>query len=146
MSVDPRNIPPVFSIDVTPDRRATAPTTDSGAETAALLRQLVGLQQKQCKLMEDLIQSVNAAQKQRQNELHQWRESNPELAAQCRTAVDTLCRVQSQFLKNLTQDVADNEEYLVDGDFMLQEFVDRYGPRLAHLNGVLQVLSQLSAP
>ena len=25
------------------------------------------------------------------------------------------------------------------------EFVDRYGPRLAHLNGVLQVLSQLSS-
>ena len=27
---------------------------------------------------------------------------------------------------------------------MLNEFVDRFGPRLAHLNGVLQVLSQLS--
>jgi hypothetical protein len=29
---------------------------------------------------------------------------------------------------------------------MLNEFVDRFGPRLAHLNGVLQVLAQLSAP
>jgi hypothetical protein len=28
---------------------------------------------------------------------------------------------------------------------MLNEFVDRFGPRLAHLNGVLQVLSQLGA-
>jgi hypothetical protein len=27
----------------------------------------------------------------------------------------------------------------------LSEFVDRYGPRLAHLNGVLQVLAQLSS-
>jgi hypothetical protein len=33
----------------------------------------------------------------------------------------------------------------MDGEFMLNEFVDRYGPRLAHLNGVLQVLSQLSS-
>jgi len=33
----------------------------------------------------------------------------------------------------------------LDGEFMLNEFVDRFGPRLAHLNGVLQVLSQLSA-
>jgi len=32
----------------------------------------------------------------------------------------------------------------MDGEFMLNEFVDRFGPRLAHLNGVLQVLSQLS--
>ena len=34
---------------------------------------------------------------------------------------------------------------MMDGEFMLNEFVDRFGPRLAHLNGVLQVLSQLSA-
>jgi hypothetical protein len=28
---------------------------------------------------------------------------------------------------------------------MLNEFVDRFGPRLAHLNGVLQVLAQLGS-
>jgi len=28
---------------------------------------------------------------------------------------------------------------------MLNEFVDRFGPRLAHLNGLLQILSQLSS-
>ena len=31
------------------------------------------------------------------------------------------------------------------GEFMLNEFVDRFGPRMAHLNGLLQVLSQLSS-
>jgi hypothetical protein len=45
----------------------------------------------------------------------------------------------------LTAEVQDSEDTLRDSDFMLQEFVDRYGPRLAHLNGVLQVLSQLAA-
>jgi hypothetical protein len=52
-------------------------------------------------------------------------------------------RVQTQFLEKLTDEVAENEDSLVDGDFMLSEFVDRFGPRLAHLNGVLQVLAQL---
>ena len=33
----------------------------------------------------------------------------------------------------------------MEGEFMLNEFVDRFGPRMAHLNGLLQVLSQLSA-
>jgi hypothetical protein len=28
---------------------------------------------------------------------------------------------------------------------MLNEFVDRFGPRMAHLNGLLQVLAQLSS-
>jgi hypothetical protein len=32
----------------------------------------------------------------------------------------------------------------LDGEFVLSEFVDRFGPRMAHLNGVLQVLAQIS--
>jgi len=54
--------------------------------------------------------------------------------------------VQSEFLSTLTAEIEDNAEDLKDGDFVFNEFVDRYGPRLAHLNGVLQMLSQLSAP
>ena len=42
-------------------------------------------------------------------------------------------------------DVNDGFEDMMDSEFVLNEFVDRYGPRLAHLNGVLQLLSQLSA-
>jgi hypothetical protein len=37
----------------------------------------------------------------------------------------------------------EDPDVLMDGEFMLNEFIDRYGPRLAHLNGVLQVLAQL---
>lgn len=67
------------------------------------------------------------------------------LARCCRQAAESLSRVQTEFLKMLTSEISDNYEALLDGDFMLNEFVDRFGPRLAHLNGVLQVLSQLSA-
>ena len=38
-----------------------------------------------------------------------------------------------------------SEEHLIEGEYMLNEFVDRFGPRLAHLNGVIQVLAQLSS-
>jgi hypothetical protein len=34
---------------------------------------------------------------------------------------------------------------MADGEFVLNEFIDRFGPRLAHLNGVIQVLAQLSS-
>ena len=67
------------------------------------------------------------------------------MAERCRVAAESLARVQAQFLDNITQEICENIEMLVDGEFMLNEFVDRYGPRLAHLNGVLQVLSQLSS-
>ena len=147
MSHESNEPPPVFRIDVSAEQDA-APAQgnyDPNSAIIALLRQMVAGQAKQSKLLEDLIQHQNAAQKQRASELGQWKEANPELARCCRTAAETLSRVQTQFLRNLTEEVLDNEDCLLDGEFMLNEFVDRYGPRLAHLNGVLQVLSQLSS-
>ena len=83
-------------------------------------------------------------QQARQSELERWKQANPELSKSCRDAVDVLSDVQNEFLQSLTNEVDENEYSLRDSDYMLQEFVDRYGPRLAHLNGVLQVLSQLA--
>jgi len=83
-------------------------------------------------------------QKQRAVEMQQWRDANPALSRACRAAAESLGRVQTQFLESITQEVIENEEHLVDGDFILHEFVDRFGPRMAHLNGVLQVLAQLA--
>lgn len=146
MSVDPRQFSSMFSIDVTADPNLNRVTSnaDPATEIITLLRMMIQNQEKQTQLLVEANQHLTAAQKQRQHELGQWKQANPELADSCRVAAETLSRVQTQFLDNLTRDIAENEESLVDGEFMLNEFVDRYGPRLAHLNGVLQVLSQLS--
>ena len=63
----------------------------------------------------------------------------------CRRAAESLSKVQAEFLNNLTREIGENFDNLVEGEFMLTEFIDRFGPRMAHLNGILQVLSQLSA-
>jgi hypothetical protein len=39
--------------------------------------------------------------------------------------------------------VEDSKEALSESDYVFSEFLDRYGPRMAHLNGVLQVLTHL---
>lgn len=110
-----------------------------------LLRELVAGQLRQNKLLEELAESTANMQKQRQNELQQWKDANPQLARACRRAAETLSRVQTQFLETMTEEITDNSEALLDGEFMLNEFVDRFGPRMAHLNGVLQVLAQLGS-
>lgn len=147
MSVDPRQFSSMFSIDVTadPNLNKVNTNTDPAVEVITLLRMLISNQEKQNQLLEEVNEHLSASHKQRQQELGQWKQANPQLASSCRIAAETLSRVQTQFLENLTQEIADNEDSLVDGDFMLNEFVDRFGPRMAHLNGVLQVLSQLSA-
>ena len=143
MGQDPKHSPLFTHIDVS--THASADGAAEGDDTGVLLRQLVAGQQRQNQLLEDLVHQLNASQRQRANELGQWRDANPHLARRCRDAAEALSQVQTQFLENLTEEITDHADDYVEGDFLLNEFVDRFGPRLAHLNGVLQVLSQLSS-
>lgn len=133
---------PVFRIDVTAETE-TEPRKSKDQIAIDLLRHLVAGQQQQNQLLEQMIQQNNAVNEQRANELQQWKDANPDLARSCRAAAETLSRVQTQFLDNLTEEISDSDGGLEESEFMLNEFVDRFGPRLAHLNGVLQVLAQL---
>ena len=146
MSSSHRSVSPIFSIDVSADPPSNdSPEIDGDELTIELLRELVVGQQKQNKLLETLAKQNASMQQQRINELQQWKDANPMLAKHCRNAAETLSRVQTSFLESLTVEILDNEEHLIDGEFMLNEFVDRFGPRMAHLNGVLQVLAQLGS-
>lgn len=145
MSNDPGPVSPVFRIDVSAEPSTNNQPQEADDIVVELLKELVVAQQKQNQLMDDLLQQNAAVQKQRMTELQQWKEANPHLAKHCRRAAETLSKVQTQFLENLTVEILDSEEHLLDGEFMLNEFVDRFGPRLAHLNGVLQVLAQLGS-
>ncbi|MHB8972610.1 MAG: hypothetical protein ACYC3X_21530 [Pirellulaceae bacterium] len=145
MSPDPQHLP-MFRIDVSADASSghLESEMDTGDLVVALLRQVVVNQEQQNQLLKELNNQLSAAQRQRAQELGQWKDANPDLARGCRSAAETLSRVQTQFLQSLTEEIETHEDCLMDGEFMLNEFVDRFGPRLAHLNGVLQVLSQLS--
>lgn len=123
----------------------TSQVTGSANEIAQfqLLRDLLKAQDRTNELLEELVSQVGQPHRQRATELAQWKQANPRLARNCRAAAETLSRVQTEFLESLANEVQENGDALIDGEFMLTEFVDRFGPRLAHLNGVLQVLSQL---
>ena len=134
-------------IDVSHGGAASGTPAGGGTnlELVAVLREMLAAQDRQNELLEELVGQLNASQRQRANELGQWKQANPELARDCRIAAEALSSVQTEYLANLTQEINENFEFLRDGEFMLNEFVDRFGPRMAHLNGLLQVLSQLSA-
>lgn len=127
----------------TPDFEAVS--DDPQAVMVQLLQQVVVNQQRQTELLEELNRHLTAAQRQKANELNQWKQANPQLARDCRIAAEALSNVQTEFLRSLTEEVQDNSEELVESEFVLNEFVDRFGPRMAHLNGVMQILSQLSS-
>ena len=134
-------------VDISANAQPESPSqpTSSGGQVTQILEQILVAQDRQNELLEEMMSQMNSAQRQRAAELNQWKQANPHLADTCRQAAETLSQVQSEFLHSLTTEVEENGEGMMDGEFMLTEFVDRFGPRLAHLNGVLQVLSQLSS-
>jgi hypothetical protein len=114
-------------------------------EQSELLRHVISQQERTNDLLEELVGVMATREKQRANELNQWRNAHPHLSAACRQAAEALSRVQIEYLDRMTDEINDSSEDMVEGDFVLNEFIDRYGPRLAHLNGVIQVLAQLSS-
>jgi len=122
------------------------PESDTGKDDSTeLLRDILLAQDRSNALLEELVRSMSASQKQRSTELNQWKRANPQLAQSCREAAESLSRVQVEYLENLTEEIHSSVDCLMEGEFMLNEFVDRFGPRLAHLNGMIQVLAQLSS-
>lgn len=144
MTHEPQHFQPLFHVDVSSDSQYSRPEGGT-TEVIHLLQDLVEGQDRQNQLLEELVSQLGNNQKQRQHELGQWRKANPRLARECREAAETLSQVQTEFLQSLIEEVNDTSDSLLEGEFMLNEFVDRFGPRLSHLNGVLQVLSQLGS-
>ena len=106
---------------------------------------MLAAQDRQNELLEELVGHLCTTQRQRANELGQWKQANPAWRGVAGWRPRPSGRVQTEYLVSLTQEISENYETLLDGEFMLNEFVDRFGPRMAHLNGLLQVLSQLSS-
>jgi len=144
MSSTRRPTPPFFSqLEIscgTPSQPAASPSE----EQTELLRRILAAQERTNQVLAELTNVIAANHKQRANELHQWRSAHPGLASACRQAAEALTRVQMEYLDRMTEEINDTSEDLAEGEFLLNEFVDRYGPRLAHLNGVIQMLVQLS--
>jgi len=147
MSHDQRLFTPVFSIDVSADHHAAAANTkiDANELIVGLLKQLVDGQQREIKLLEEIAHFVGLNHRQRQQEIANWKQVNPDLARSCRIAAESLTKVQNDLIHKLTEDAADNYDSMIDSDFALAEFVDRFGPRMAHLGGMLHMVSSLSA-
>jgi chromosome segregation ATPase len=144
MTMSRQSTPPLYSqVEVSP--ASPRSVHSSREETTELLRDILNAQDRTNELLEELVGVMANQHKQRQNELNQWRNAHPELAAACREAAEALSRVQIEYLNRLTDEINYSSEDMVEGEFVLNEFVDRNGPRLAHLNGVIQVLAQLSS-
>ncbi len=119
--------------------------SDGSELQTQLLLQILDALNRQNELTEELIRVLGRTARQRQHQLRSWQSAHPELSQLFRRASQVLQRAQMAYIQRIAEEVVEGGEDLQDGEFLLQEFVDRFGPRLAHLNGMLQVFSHLGA-
>lgn len=115
-------------------------------ELMGALRDVADQQKRQNELLTQLINLQTANQRQRQHELQMWRSMHPNLARGCRKLLNKMSEMQTDYFTRMVDESMENCDDWNYSEFMFNDFVDRFGPRLVHLNGLLQALSQLAAP
>ena len=133
----------VFPAFSPPQPAPVSSTAVSSPQVCGMLSELVSAQDRQTALLEELVATITHTHRRRIIELGLWKLSNPELAEYCKRAAKKLERIQTDLLSSITEEIESNADGLLDSEFGLSEFIDRYGTKFLQLNSLLQVLTQL---
>jgi len=135
-----------FQFEVTPsvvfppaERQAAAPVP----ETVELLRQILEVQREQLTQLRASAAAHDTGARWRAF-LTRWQQDFPGLADACRKSLPQLERSYGSLIAELTEHLCQNGTDALDTDFALQEFLDRYGMRLAQLGTILNLVAPLA--
>lgn len=112
------------------------------AQPAELLRLMLDVQREQLGYLRNLAAAQDACGRWRAF-LARWREDFPALGAACREALPILERTYGKLINDLTEHLTQTGGDL-ENEFSLQEFLDRYGIRLAQLGTILNLVAPLA--
>jgi hypothetical protein len=110
-----------------------------------LQRQILETQRQQLELSREAAQMAREQRARQMAELERWQNGHEFVLDNCKDTLFKLEQVHASLMSELTNHVDEHHENLLDGEFALTDFVDRFGPRLAHLNTMLAVLRPLAA-
>ncbi len=115
------------------------------SQTLEIQRQQLEIQRQQLELVRETTQFTRDQRARQIAELERWQQGHEGVLDSCKEALGRLEQVHASLMRELSEHVEENYENLLEGDFSLSDFVDRFGPRLAHLNTMLAVLRPLAA-
>lgn len=115
------------------------------SQTLEMQRQILENQRQYLELARETAQIAREQRARQVAELERWQTGHDEVLDPCKHALEKLEQVHASFMGELATYVDEHHENLLEGDFSLSDFVDKFGPRLAHLNTMLAVLRPLAA-
>ena len=148
-----------YRMEVSPTGQGSNPVVPNMNDPVALLqllvnlqsqamdlqRQTLELQRQQLELAREAAQFTREQRARQIAELERWQNGHERVLDHCKQSLSNLEQVHAALIEELANYVSENHENLLDGEFALTDFVDRFGPRLAHLNTMLAVLRPLAA-
>jgi hypothetical protein len=114
-------------------------------QTIELQRQSLDNQRQQLDLAREAAQVARDQRSRQIAELERWQNGHEAILDHCKETLGNLEQVHAALMGEMANYVSEHHENLLDGEFALTDFVDRFGPRLAHLNTILAVLRPLAA-
>lgn len=115
------------------------------SNTNDMLRQLIEMNRQALEFQKEATQVARDQRARQMQELERWQASHSTVLFDTRGVLQALEGVHGQIMEQLVEHVQNNKDELMEGDFALGDFTDRYGPRLAHLNTILSLLRPLAA-
>ncbi len=122
---------------------AAEPPPPPPSETVDLLRQLLEVQREQLNHLRASAAAHDTLSRWRAF-LSRWQSEFPSLGEDCRRSLPILERTYGKLIADLSAQLREEGEEALDTDFALQEFLDRYGMRLAQLGTILNLVAPLA--
>jgi hypothetical protein len=114
----------------------------SNAETADLLRQLLEVQREQVAILRQQQAAADHLARWRAF-LNRWSAEFPEVGPEVKQAMPGLERAYLTLIRDVLDRLKDVQDDLGD-DFVLTEFLDRYGTKLSQLGNMISNLSPIA--
>jgi len=122
----------------------STPSDPAPAEsTQDLLRQLLEVQRELLGLQKQAAAAHDHGSRWRAY-LARWQQDFPELPEACKSAVPILERSYGALIAELAEHLRQNGNGSLDNEFVLGEFLDRYGMRLSQLGTILSLVAFLA--
>jgi hypothetical protein len=112
-------------------------------EVLDLLRQMISLQQEQIGLVKTQIANQDNSNRWK-SFLARWEQEFPAIGSACRQALPTLERTYLGLIQDLTDRVNSTDQGELSDEFVLSEFLDRFGIRLGQMGNILGQIAPLA--
>ena len=75
----------------------------------------------------------------------EWKKNNEQLSKTCRRAAEVLGKVQSNYIRNLAEEIIDSEDEIINSDYLFSEIIDNNGHQMQHLNLMCTVFTAMGS-